>query len=114
MLFRSNKFQLKYCVITLEEYGSLAVSSDGEKVYSPGFNVKLADPLGAGDAFSAAFLDALLEGKSLKEASESGNRLGAMVATKKGATAMITEAELSGITLNYGRIADQNYIDYVN
>ena len=109
-----NKFQLKYCVITLEEYGSLAVSSDGEKVYSPGFNVKLADPLGAGDAFSAAFLDALLEGKSLKEASESGNRLGAMVATKKGATAMITEAELSGITLNYGRIADQNYIDYVN
>jgi fructokinase len=108
------KFQLQYCVITLEEYGSLAVSFDGEIVYNPGFKVKLADPLGAGDAFSAGFLDALLKGKSLKEASESGNQLGAMVATKKGATAVITKYELSDITLNYDRIADQNYIGYGN
>lgn len=106
-------YQLQYCVITLEEYGSLAVSFNGEVVYNPGFKVKLNDPLGAGDAFSAGFVDALLKGKSLKEASESGNRLGALVATKKGATPMITQDELTGIALNNERIFDQSYIDYV-
>jgi fructokinase len=108
------KYQLQYCVITLEEYGSLAVSSEGEVVYNPGFKVKLADPLGAGDAFSAGFLDTLLKGKSLKEASESGNQLGAMVATRKGATHMISREELTSIANNTDRIIDQNYIDYVN
>lgn len=107
-------YQLQYCVITLEEYGSLAVSSGGEVIYNPGFKVKLTDPLGAGDAFSAGFVDALLRGKSLKEASESGNCLGALVATKKGATQMITPDELRSIALNNERIFDQSYIDYVN
>ncbi|HCU18116.1 MAG: hypothetical protein A2X05_04235 [Bacteroidetes bacterium GWE2_41_25] len=107
-------YQLQFCVITLEEFGSLAASIKGELVYNPGFKIKLGDPLGAGDAFSAGFVDALLNGKSLKEASESGNHLGALVATKKGATQMIPQEELTGIALNNERIFDQNYIDYIN
>ncbi len=90
-----NSYQLQYCVITLEEYGSLAVSESGEVVYNPGFKVNLADPLGAGDAFTAGFVDALLREKSLKEASESGNRFGALVATQQGATQKITLDEFT-------------------
>ena len=109
-----NSYQLQYCVITLEECGSLAVSVSGEVVYNPGFKIKLIDPLGAGDAFSAGFVDALLRGKSLKEASESGNRLGALIATKKGATQRITQEELSNIAFENNRIFDQSFSRYVN
>ena len=109
-----DSYQLQYCVVTLEEFGSLAVSESGEVVYNPGFKVKLADPLGAGDAFSAAFVDALLKGKSLKEASESGNRLGALTATKKGATQKITQYELDNIAFENHRIFDQSFTKYVD
>lgn len=104
-----NKYQLQYCVTTLEELGSLAVSYSGEIVYSPGFEIKLMDPLGSGDAFSAGFVDALLRGKSLKEASESGNLLGALVATQKGATQKIFQPELENIKINCNRITDKDY-----
>lgn len=109
-----NSYQLQYCVITLEEYGSLAVSEGGEVVYNPGFRVNLADPLGAGDAFTAGFVDALLREKSLKEASESGNQLGALVATKKGATQKITQDELNSIAIKNTRIFDQRFSKYID
>jgi fructokinase len=107
-------YQLQYCVVTLEERGSLAVSASGEVVYMPGFEVKLTDPLGAGDAFSAGFVDALLHGKSLQEASETGNRLGAMVATQKGATQKILPGELKVIIEKDKRISDPDYLNYIN
>jgi fructokinase len=107
-------YQLQYCVTTLEEQGSLAVSGDGEVVYSPGFKIELTDPLGSGDAFSAGFVDALLNGKSLTEASEAGNRYGALVATKQGATQNITQEELDNIALHGIRISDPNYSRYIN
>jgi fructokinase len=109
-----NSYRLQYCVITLEERGSLAVSVRGEVVYTPGFKVNLTDPLGAGDAFSAAFVNSLLRGKSLREAGESGNQLGALVATKKGATQKIAQDELNNIALENNRIFDQNFSNYIN
>lgn len=105
-------YQLQYCVITLEEYGSLAVSESGEVVYNPGFKINLADPLGAGDAFTAGFVDALLREKSLKEASESGNLFGALVATQQGATQKITQDDLSHIALKNIKIFDQRFSKY--
>ena len=107
-------FQLQYCVTTLEEYGSLAVALNGEVVYSPGFKIDLTDPLGSGDAFSAGLVDALLRGKSLQEASESGNQLGALVATKKGATKEISQDELNDLTNRNNRIFDQTLSKYFN
>ncbi len=107
-------YQLQYCVTTLEEYGSLAVSSNGEVVYNPGFKIELTDPLGSGDAFSAGFIDALLRGKSLQEASETRNQLGALVATKKGATQEISQDELNDIEHKNSRIFDQTLCKYGN
>jgi fructokinase len=108
-----NSHQLQYCVITLEEYGSLAVSESGEVVYNPGYKINLADPLGAGDAFTAGFVDALLREKTLKESSESGNQLGALVATQQGATQNITQDELNNIALKNIRIFDRSLSKYV-
>jgi fructokinase len=109
-----NTFELKYCVISLEEFGSIAFSKNGEIVYSPGFEIKITDPLGSGDAFSAGFVDALLRGKSLFEASETGNCLGALVATQKGATQKITQNDLQKISGQCKRISDKKYLEYMN
>lgn len=103
-------FPLQYCVVTLEERGSLAVSVSGEVIYTPGFEVPLNDPLGAGDAFSAGFVNALLRGKPLQEASEEGNLLGAMVATQKGATQEIILKQLDQLRSGSRRVSDPAYL----
>jgi len=89
------KGNLKYCVVTLGPKGAFAVSNDGEVIYSPGFEVDLADPCGAGDGFSAGFIHSLLNEKPLTEACRFGNALGAMVAQQEGATQPILYEEIS-------------------
>jgi len=51
----------------------------------PGRQVKVADTVGAGDAFTAAFLVKICEGASSQEAGDFACRLGALVASKRGA-----------------------------
>jgi len=90
-----DKWSLKYCVVTLGEKGAFAMSAKGEKVYVPGYTVRLVDSLGSGDAFTAGFVHNILRGKSISQACEFGNMLGALVATKKGATAVLTQDEIN-------------------
>jgi fructokinase len=85
---------LEVVVVTLGERGALAASRGGEMVYHPAFAVEPVDSLGSGDAFTAAFVQALLEGQSLSRACRRGNALGAMVARQEGATQPIDPAEL--------------------
>jgi fructokinase len=85
---------LEYCVVTLGVRGAFALSRRGEKIYSPGYHVKLVDPCGSGDGFTAGFMHALLEGESLKHACRLGNALGAMVAQHEGATQPISYREV--------------------
>ena len=91
----SSKWSLKYCLVTLAESGAFAFSKDGEKVYAPGYKVLLADSLGSGDAFSAGFVHKILRQKSINQACQFGNVLGALVATKKGATPSVTLDEVN-------------------
>jgi len=51
----------------------------------PGYPVRVADTVGAGDAFAAAFLHGLERGWSAAKTGEFANRLGALVASKPGA-----------------------------
>jgi len=88
-----DRWHLKHCLVTLAERGVFAVS-DTEQIYLPGHQVDLVDSLGAGDAFSAGFVHRILHGDSLKSACEFGNWLGALVASKKGATAPIQPEEI--------------------
>ena len=50
-----------------------------------GIPVQVADVVGAGDAFAAAFLHGIIEGWSAKEVGRYANRAGALVASRPGA-----------------------------
>ena len=52
----------------------------------PGYPVKVVDTVGAGDAFAAAFLHGLAAGWSAAQTGDFANRLGALVASRPGAT----------------------------
>jgi|SRR5580658_1068853 fructokinase len=76
---------LKLVCITRGSSGSLLVSPD-ERSEHPGFKVKVADTVGAGDAFTAALVHGYLRGTSLAQINETANRVGAWVASQSGAT----------------------------
>ncbi|MGC9326609.1 MAG: carbohydrate kinase family protein [Candidatus Hinthialibacter sp.] len=88
------RWSLSHCIATLGEQGVFARSFDGSEVYAPGFAVQLVDPCGSGDAFTAGFIDRYFRGKDLAECCAFGNALGALVATKPGATAPISAQEV--------------------
>jgi fructokinase len=90
-----DKLSLEFCVVTLGEKGAFAMSTAGEKAYVPGYKVKLADSIGFGDAFSAGFVNKLLSRTSITQAARFGNVLGALVATKEGATYPISLNEIN-------------------
>ncbi len=85
---------LRCVVVTLGEGGAFAASRDGGQVYEPGFAVTPVDTIGAGDAFSAAFIDAWLSSRPLAEACRRGNALGALVAGQRGATEPLPTARI--------------------
>jgi fructokinase len=98
---------LKFCLVTLGARGAYARSRDGDEVYVPGYRITVADTVGAGDAFSAGFVHALLHGRSLGDACELGNVLGAIVATQKGATRPISSRMRAAfVAKKTGRIVD--------
>jgi fructokinase len=76
---------LKLLCVTRGNSGSLLISAD-ECHEHPGVKVKVADTVGAGDAFTAALVHGYLRGSSLKEINETANRVGAWVASQSGAT----------------------------
>lgn len=85
---------LRYIVLTLGERGAFVASRDGQKVYHPAFSVQLRDPVGAGDAFTAGFLDSLLEEKPLAEACRFASAAGALVASQEGATRPVDRSQI--------------------
>ena len=78
------EYDLKLVCITRGGRGSLLVR-DGESSQHPGFKVRVADTVGAGDAFTAAMVHEYLRGSSLERMNEAANRVGAWVASKPGA-----------------------------
>ncbi len=78
-------YDLKLVCITRGSKGSLLVSAN-ERAEHPGFTVKVADTVGAGDAFTAALVHGYLRGRSLVEINETANRVGAWVASQPGGT----------------------------
>jgi fructokinase len=78
-------YGLKLVCVTRGNSGSLLVAAN-ESSEHPGFNVKVADTVGAGDAFTAALVHGYLRGRALDEINETANRVGAWVASQSGAT----------------------------
>ncbi|MCW5980717.1 MAG: hypothetical protein KIT09_21735 [Bryobacteraceae bacterium] len=65
----------------------------GEFVKAPGYAVRVADAVGAGDAFAAAFVHGLGNGWKAAEIADFANRVGALVASRAGGTPEWTIAE---------------------
>jgi fructokinase len=78
-------FHLKLVCITRGAHGSLLVS-EHQKAEHRGFEVKVADTVGAGDAFTACLAHHYLRGKPLEEINDFANRFASWVATQVGAT----------------------------
>jgi fructokinase len=85
--------RLKLVCVTRGTGGSLLVSGE-ESNEHPGFRVKVADTVGAGDAFTAAMVHGYLRGIPLPEINETANRVGAWVASQPGATPAPRAGEL--------------------
>ena len=81
---------LEMVAVTRGGRGSLLVRRD-EWNEHPGFPVKVADPIGAGDAFTAAIIHYALCGADLSTLNEAGNRWGSWVASQPGAMPEFSE-----------------------
>lgn len=60
----------------------------------PGYRVRIADTIGAGDAFTAALVSEYLLGASLPRMNETANRMGAWVASRVGAMPVPAEGDI--------------------
>lgn len=92
---------LKLVCVTRGTNGSLLVSAE-ESNEHPGFKVKVADTVGAGDAFTAALVHGYLRGTPLAQINETANRVGAWVASQSGAMPTPTAANLKQILEKIG------------
>jgi fructokinase len=70
--------------VTFGERGC-AILKDNVYSQSPGYRVKVADTVGAGDAFSAAFVHGLSQGWDSQRIALCANAVGAIVASRSGA-----------------------------
>jgi fructokinase len=77
-------FDIQLVCITRGSNGSLLVTSSSQDEH-PGFRVKIADTVGAGDAFTATMVHHALRGSSLAAINAAANRMGAWVASQEGA-----------------------------
>jgi len=87
---------LNMVAVTRGSGGSLLVTRH-EWHEHPGIPVKVADAIGAGDAFTAALAHYLLRGAELAALNEAGNRWGAWVASQSGAMPALPDAVRTGI-----------------
>ncbi len=86
-----DRYSLDKLCITLGEKGAILLDEHGF-TNQAGFSVDVADTIGSGDAFLAAFLYKMLQGESPQKTLEFACATGAYVASKPGATPSFTEA----------------------
>ncbi|UCG51784.1 MAG: carbohydrate kinase [Candidatus Latescibacterota bacterium] len=80
-----DRFELKLAALTRGERGSLLVAGDRTAVH-PGCPTRVADTVGAGDAFAATLVVGLLAGLDIDRINEQANRVASFVCSKPGAT----------------------------
>lgn len=85
------RYHLRLAALTRGAQGSVLVSADGMHVH-PGIRVRVADTVGAGDAFTAGVVMGMLSGWPLDRISDLANRLAAYVCSQPGAMPPIPQA----------------------
>ena len=84
------KYNLKMLILTCGINGSY-VFTPGNISFQPTPKVEVADTVGAGDSFTAAFIASILKGKSVAEAHSLAVRTYAYVCTQKGAMPILPQ-----------------------
>lgn len=84
------KYNLKMLILTCGINGSY-VFTPGNISFQPTPKVEVADTVGAGDSFTAAFISGILKGKTVAEAHAAAVRTSAYVCTQKGAMPVLPE-----------------------
>ena len=79
-----SQYGLRLVILTRGADGSDVVTPD-EKYSVACPKVKIADTVGAGDSFTAAFVHAYLRGDSIRECHDIANRISAFVCSRSGA-----------------------------
>ena len=78
------RFNLKYMILTAgDSYSKIFTSETSSYIKTP--TVKVVDTVGAGDAFTGAFISSILEGKSLSDSHQAAVDRAAFVCSKSGA-----------------------------
>ena len=78
------RYRLKAVAVTLGARGCV-IFADGRYSEAVGHPVDVADPVGAGDAFAAAFMHGLSSNWTVADIAAFANRVGALVASRDGA-----------------------------
>lgn len=84
------RYGLKMLILTCGTKGSY-VYSPGKVSYQPTPLVEVADTVGAGDSFSAAFVSAIVQGWTIEEAHQRAVNISAYVCTQHGAMPRLPE-----------------------
>ena len=87
------KYNLKMLILTCGINGSY-VFTPGNVAFQPTPLVEVADTVGAGDSFTAAFISSILKGKTVPEAHKRAVETSAFVCTQQGAMPLLP-AELT-------------------
>jgi len=94
------RFGVHTVCITRDIVGCLLVGPD-ETADDAGTPVRVADAVGAGDAFTAALIAARLRGWPLEAQASFANAVGALVASRPGAMPMLRD-EFVRLSASYG------------
>ena len=79
-----DRFLINTIVVTLGDKGAL-LCMDGNFYEHPGYKVQVADTVGSGDAFLAAFLSQLIDGAAPEKMLDFACAMGALIASYTGA-----------------------------
>ncbi|MDE6247618.1 MAG: carbohydrate kinase [Muribaculaceae bacterium] len=85
------KYNLKMLILTCGINGSY-VFTPGQVSFQPTPKVDVADTVGAGDSFTAAFISNILKGKSVQEAHKCAVDTSAFVCTQNGAMPVLPDS----------------------
>jgi len=94
------EFAMRLVCITRGAHGSILVTANSHHEH-PGFSVKIADTVGAGDAFTATLVHHALRGSSLATMNAAANRMGAWVASQEGAMPPADPAVLAEVRVTH-------------
>ncbi|MGD0123718.1 MAG: PfkB family carbohydrate kinase [Terriglobia bacterium] len=93
----AEKFGWEAVCVTRGESGC-ALAVGGHYVEAKGYKVHVADTVGAGDAFAAAFVHGLGQGWTPLEIADFANRVGALVASRPGGTPLWSVEEAAALS----------------